>query len=210
MQPPGPRGCTGKCKSGKTCGGPAVTGADKCRMHLGVKARPVIDAARAETRAHKLVTIYGRKIETTALKALLDEVQWTAGHVAWLRGKVQEIEAAAAVPDEDQDEHAAPTANSLVWGITKRKSGGDDWGTTEEAAPNIWLRLYQAERNHLVKVCAEAIKAGLDERMVRLAENQGALLAQVIRAILDDLNLSPAQQALVSTVVPRHLRSVAG
>jgi hypothetical protein len=96
-----------------------------------------------------------------------------------------------------------------VWGVTKKKTGGEDFGTTEEAVPNIWLKLYQAERAHLVSVCAQAIKAGIEERRIRLAESQGELVAHAIRAILADLGLSAEQQALVPEVVPRHLRLIA-
>lgn len=190
------RTCNGHRKDGSPCEGPAVTGADKCRMHLGKKAGAVL----AEARARQLVETYGRKIETTAVDALLDEVQWTAGHVAWLRQRVQEIETGESVEGEQP----------LVWGVTKRKTGGDDRGVTEEAAPNIWLRLYQTERTHLVKVCAEAIRAGIEERRVRLAEQQGALVADVIRQILGDLNLSAEQEARVADVVPFRLRALAG
>jgi len=71
------------------------------------------------------------------------------------------------------------------------------------------VQLWRAERAHLVKVCKEAIGSGLEERRVKLAEQQGAMLAGVIKAILGDLDLSPEQQAKVATVVPMRLRSVA-
>ncbi|MFF7881050.1 hypothetical protein ACH40F_07765 [Streptomyces sp. NPDC020794] len=144
---------------------------------------------------------YGRKIETTATAALLDEVQWTAGHVAWLRERVQEIESAAVVAGTDSE-------HPLIWGVTREKEGGEDRGITSEAAPNIWLKLYQQERTHLVKVCSEAIRAGIEERRVRIAEEQGALVAQAIRAILGDLNLTVEQQRRIPEIVPRHLRAL--
>jgi hypothetical protein len=172
-------------------------------MHLGRQAAPVIAEAKSEEAARKAVETYGLRIDTTATEALLEEVQWTAGHVAWLRDRVREIETAAATGADGAE-------SALVWGTTRVKTGGEDHGTTEEAAPNIWLKLYQAERTHLVKVCAEAIRAGVEERRVKLAESQGALLVQVIRAILGDLDLSADQKAKVTEVVPRHLRAVAG
>lgn len=173
-----------------------------CGLHGGKSPQALRGAAEraAERRAAAMVETYGRKIKTTATEALLDEVQWTAGHVAWLRERVQEIEEYSSNSDGE---------NPLVWGVTRRKEGGEDRGVTEEAAPSIWLKLYQQERTHLVKVCAEAIKAGIEERRVRLAEQQGALVAQAIRAILDDLHLTPDQTARVSEVVPRHLRALA-
>ncbi len=209
----GRRRCWARSKKTQgQCGGVAMAGQNVCRYHGGNAAQSLKAGEQrvAEEKARALVETYGRKIETTATEALLDEVQWTAGHVAWLRERVQEIENAAtlAVSDED-DGPSVGTQDALVWGVTKRKSGGHDGGTTEEAAPNIWLKLYQQERTHLVRVCAEAIKAGIEERRVRLAESQGALVAQAIRAILADLNLTGAQQQLVSEVVPRHLRALA-
>jgi hypothetical protein len=139
---------------------------------------------------------YGQKIDTNPVDALLDEVRWTAGHVAWLRERVQEVE-----------------RDALIWGRTEvvDKGAGEFIGvdTTEAAKPSVWLVLYQQERKHLVDVCKTAIAAGLAERQVRMAEREGEQLVQVIRAILADLRLSPDQQALVAEVVPRHLRAVA-
>lgn len=204
--PDGRRRCQRRSKNrdGGQCGGYAMRGQEVCRFHGGASPQAKAKAQEriAEQKARTLVETYGRKINTTATEALLDEVQWTAGHVAWLRERVQEIESTAAAVGADSD-------HPLVWGKTKEKSGGEDWGKTEEAAPNIWLRLYQTERAHLVKVCSEAIRAGIEERRIRLAESQGELVAQAIRAILNDLNLNPEQQARVPEVVPRHLRALA-
>jgi hypothetical protein len=96
----------------------------------------------------------------------------------------------------------------LVWGRTKRKEGGEDWGETHEAGANAWLKLYQQERAHLVKVCSEAIRAGIEERRVKLAEAQGEQVAQAIRGILDDLRLTPEQISRVPDIVPKHLRAL--
>jgi hypothetical protein len=189
-------------KAGLRCTSYAMKGQTICGLHGGKAAHNRAAAARrlAEERARELVETYGRKIKTTATEALLDEVQWTAGHVAWLRERVQEIE---------QGELTNSGEQPLIWSRTRRKTGGDDWGETEEATASIWLKLYQQERSHLVRVCAEAIKAGIEERRVRLAEQQGQLVAQVIRAVLDDLNLSAEQLQRVPDIVPRHLRALA-
>ena len=187
---------------GGRCPCRSLKGQRVCGFHGGHTRQAKAAAVRRQTeeKARQLVETYGLKIETTAAEALLDEVQWTAGHVAWLRQRVQDIEADA--PSDGGD-------NPLVWGKTRRKTGGEDWGETEEAAPSIWLKLYQQERAHLVKVCGEAIRAGIEERRVRLAESQGALVARAINAILGDLNLSVEQQARIPDIVPRHLRALA-
>lgn len=186
------RRCTGKSKqSGQRCKRAASPGLDKCPMHSGLSKAERLKRA-AEEQARKAVVIYGLPRDISPTEALLEEVRYTAGHVAWLRERVHEIEQA-----------------DLVWGTTKVKTGGEDHGTTEEAAPSIWLELYYRERKHLVDVTKAAIAAGIEERRVKLAEQQGALLVKVIRGILGDLGLSAEQQAKVQDVVPRHLRAVA-
>lgn len=199
----GSRRCWGRSKrsAGKQCPNPAMNGQNVCRSHGGNAPQALRAAERrvTEEKARTLVATYGLKIETTPTEALLDEVQWTAGHVHWLRERVQEIEAGAEPGSE----------NALIWGITKKKSGGDDHGVTEEAVPNVFLKLYQQERTHLAKICSDAIRAGIEERRVQLAEREGALVAQVIRAILAELQLTPEQLALVPDIVPRHLRALA-
>lgn len=196
--------CTATKRNGDQCGSWAVNGMKVCRMHGGASPQAKKAAARRlqEQAAAQAVATLGIPVETTPTEALLEEVKWTAGHVQWLRERVQEVE---------QD--------ALVWGRKQEKTvtGEDADGEpipaierTDAAGPSIWYELYTRERTHLVRVCAEAIKAGVEERRVRLAESQGELVAQVIRAILADLGLTSEQETLVATVVPRHLRLLAG
>ncbi|WP_222829383.1 hypothetical protein [Xylanimonas cellulosilytica] len=181
-------------------------GGSTCKVHgSGTKAAREAAARRVEEeRARAAVVTLGLPADVSPTEALLEEVRWTAGHVQWLRTKVQELDEAPVDPLTDG------TTSALVWGMTKRKIGGDDGGDTFEAKPSIWYALYESERKHLVAVCAAAIKAGVEERKVRLAEQQGDLVAMVIRRILDDLHLTVEQQQLVPDVVPRHLRAIAG
>jgi hypothetical protein len=181
------------CKGGADCHNHhLVRGADKCRMHLGRKAKVVI----AEERARRAVETYGLPRDVSPTDALLEEVRYTAGHVAWLREQVRELQ-----PD------------ALVWGVTEETDkqatefAGTD--TTSAASPSIWLELYYRERKHLVDVCKAAISVGIEERYVRLAEAQGAVVAEVIRKILGRLELTEAQTRLVPLVVPEELRRAA-
>lgn len=203
MGPDQPEGQRRKCKGirstdGAPCGKWPMKGQLVCETHGGraPQARAAAGRRLAEQKALAALETYGRPIDTTPTEALLEEVRWTAGHVAWLRERVQELEQAA-----------------VTWGVTEqvKKTAGKFPGTdtTSAAAPNVWVDLYHRERRHLVDVCKAAIGAGIEERRVWLAEQQGNLLAEVIRRILGDLDLSAEQQALVSSVVPRHLRAVA-
>lgn len=190
--------CSAKRSNGEPCTKWPVGGQKVCNTHGGSSPQAKAAAERRITEAKLTAAVktYGLPVDVSPTEALLDEVKWTAGHVAWLRLKVQEF-----------------TEEALTWGIRSvvDKVGGEFPGTdtTEAAAPPILLDLYQRERAHLLSVCKAALQAGVEERRVRLAESQGAMLAGVIRAILGDLDLSAEQQARVSEIVPRHLRAVA-
>ncbi len=60
------------------------------------------------------------------------------------------------------------------------------------------------------RVSKAVVDAGVEERRVRMSEQAGALVAQVIKNVLDDLRLSPEQQQRVPVVVPQRLRELAG
>jgi len=214
--------CRGHKRDGGPCAQPRMTDQDVCRLHGGKAPRALAAAQKRgqDRAAREAVKTYGLPVDVSPTEALLEEVRWTAGHVQWLRARVQELE-----------------ESQLVWGTvkTERESGGEDRITfggpddddetmtglvdagslpvskvIDAAGPNIWLDLYDRERKHLVAVASAAIKAGVEERRVRLAESQGELVAQVIRAILADLGLTTEQETLVATVVPKHLRLLAG
>jgi hypothetical protein len=217
--------CTAHGKrTGRPCTNPPMHGQTVCKMHGGNARQNRAAGARrkAEAEAAKAVATLGLPVDISPTEALLEEVRWTAGHVAWLRGKVQELTTEVDTivePEEDDGErelmsrHPNHARHGLVWGtkqVTDKRSGQEPGiDTVEAAAPSIWYELYARERAHLVKVCEAAIKAGVEERRVRLAESQGQLVAMVIGRILDALQLSPAQLELVPVIVPRELRAIA-
>lgn len=229
--------CGAKKKNLDPCGMAPLRGATRCRNHGGASPQAKAAAARriAEQEAQELMA---KAITTLGLKgkdidpatALLEEISWTYAHVQWLRAKVQELtenhplvrgteERYEFTDDGDtrfteaRTESANPGAHALVWGQTeyRDKSGGDDAGQTvvEQAGINIWYQLYMKEREHLAKVSALALKAGIEERKIKLAESQGELVAAVLKRILNALNLTPAQWEQVPVIVPRELRALA-
>jgi hypothetical protein len=207
-------GCTGHTKNGPRAGQPCARPCkpgETCNSHGG--AAPQVARARArreqEAEAARQVATLGLAVDITPTDALLQEVQWTAGHVHWLRSKVQEL-------DEQE----------LVWGMTAESEKDSDKNGREtsskmSAKPSIWYDLYAKERAHLVVVCTAALKAGVEERRVRLAEQQGDLVAAVIGRILDAMLVALVAAGLgdtlravwsetVPVVVPRELRAIAG
>jgi hypothetical protein len=194
-----PPKCGGHNRRGAPCGNAAGyktdhPGSGNCTFHGG--ATPTGRKNAAMRAAEAAVITYGLPRDISPTDALLEEVRYSAGHVAWLREKVAELE------NED-----------LVWGMTEQaeKNASEFQGTdtTYAAKPNIWLELYFRERKHLLDLTKAAISAGIEERRVKLAEEQGALLNGVIRRILGRLSLSPEQAALLPVVVPDELRRAA-
>jgi hypothetical protein len=200
MSEPGPR-CGAERRHGKgPCGRGAGAGTDhpgagKCSWHGG--CAPSGRIAAMEEQARKAVETYGLPRDISPTDALLEEVRYSAGHVAWLRAKVAELE-----PD------------SLVWGKTEEvdKGASEFTGvdTTHAAAVNMWLELYHRERKHLLDVVKAAISVGIEERRVRLEEAKGQVVAELIRRILGRLNLDEAQRDLSARVIPEEFRRLIG
>lgn len=181
-------------ESGERCRNKPLVDLTVCRLHGGgaPHTRKAAERRGVERQLRVAAATYGLPVDTTPEQAILEEIHRSAGIVAWLEREIRAL-----------------SSDELTWGKVREKTGGDDWGTTDEARPHVLLTLYREERRHLVHVCATALRAGVEERRVRLAEQQGSLLVQVIRAILTDLRLTDEQQARVPQIVPRHLRAVA-
>jgi hypothetical protein len=168
-------------------------------MHGGKapQVQRAVERRRQEEAARRAVVTYGLPRDVDPYEALREEIVRTAGHVAWLGAVV------ATLPAED-----------LVFGVERSETGAGEsrlnryQREARSARPSVWLTLYQAERSHLVNVCKAAIACGLVEREVCLAEQQGQLLADVLRAVFDDpaLGLTAKQHAAASTVASQHLR----
>jgi hypothetical protein len=154
--------------------------------------------SQAKIAAAKLVRkarTYGEPVDVSPGEALLQEVQRTAGIVGWLG------EVIAGLEDGE-----------VVWGIERRtdRSGGD-WPGADvitSARPNVWVQLYQSERKHLVATCEAALRANVDERLVRLAEMQGGRIVAALNGIFTDLGLTAEQRDKLPEVVPRRLREL--
>jgi len=213
-----------------------VPGLEVCRFHGAntANARAAGQRRLAEAEATRQVATLGLPVDISPTEALLQEVQWTAGHVHWLRSKVQELDQQVThilEPEDDDGErelfsrHPNHARHGLIWGTSKvtDKRSSDTTGidTIETATPSVWYVLYAKERQHLVAVCAAALKAGVEQRRVALAESQGLLVSDAMRRILDAMltalitagmadSLRTVWAASVTAIVPRELRAIAG
>lgn len=188
--------CTATAKgTGERCKRRPIPGGTVCVKHGG--GAPVVRAAAQrrldERQALLAAESFGLPREVDPHTALLEELHRAAGAVQWL---------GAVVADLEQTE--------IAWGRMREKLGGEDAGTTNEARPNAFVVLWQAERDRLARVAKTCIDVGIEERRVRLAESAGQQLAAVIRSVLDRLELSDVQRSLAVRVVPDELRRLSG
>lgn len=198
--------------AGKPCTKYPIKGSTVCKNHGGhapqVRAKAAQNAARAaaEEQQRKLAATLGDldpADRRDPAEIVAEQIAWRYRHVQWLRARVQAIE-----PD------------ALVWGVTKETEGDvvvgngpkayldKSEGKVSEAKPNVWLGLYLEAAAALEKLCIEAIRVGLEERRVRLAEQEAELWVRMIDGVLTDLGHDPNDPA-TAEVVERHLRAAA-
>lgn len=162
--------------AGMYCTKPPMTAQTRCGSH-GAKAKQNLAAAERRQQSaamEQAVLTFGLPLDISPEEALLREVQNTAGHCAWLLARVQEL-----------------SPEALVWGrtseVSKEATEFPGVDTTREAIPNVWLTLYERYQKHLLAVIDVALKHKIEERRVRLAEAEGAKVAEVLRGALLDL-----------------------
>lgn len=177
---PHPR-CSAHNQAGKPCGQFPRTGATVCKRHGGHAPQVVAAAERRRkvAAAEQAADTYGLPRDVPADVALVEEMHRAAGHVSWLGALIAGLD---------------------VDGLTQ-------WGESGRQA-SVWLDLYHRERKQLHLVAKDIVGLKLAEREVQVAEQQGAMLAAVIGRVLDSLDLTAEQRALVGEVVPRELRAV--
>jgi hypothetical protein len=187
--------CTAHRKTdGAPCGRRPKDGADVCKGCGGGAPQVKAAAARREQEraARSLADTLGVPEEVDPKEAILREISFSAGHVAWFRRQVEALD-----------------ADTLVWGQTSHRYGEGPEGpidvTEESAAVNMWLKLYDQERDRFHALCLAAIKVGIDERRVRLEEAKAELLVEGLQWMIGEarkrLDLSEAAVAALTDIV---------
>lgn len=132
----------------------------------------------------------GTRLEVSPEQAMLDMVSEAAGNVAVLRAVVADLEVTG--PDIITiDEGGEPLASGSV--IGKR-------------GVHIFVSMYNQERDRLVRYADIAARAGISERLVRIAEGQGRKVADALDKTLRELDLTPAQRLDARPILAKHLK----
>lgn len=173
-------------QTGHPCGkragwGTKHLGDGLCRFHGGA-------GKSGERHAEKIVAVkavaeFGLPRDVEPAAALIEELHRSAGWVAWLEQRVRDEGPDAVVTTAFTDDKVL-TVTSPFYDLLER------------------------ERKQLTAVASACIKAGVEERRVRVIEEQAAFAARAIRAALGNLGLDvdapEVREAVTSalTVVP--------
>lgn len=192
----------GTCRRPAGAGTPHV-GVGRCKVHGG--CTPTHVAAGQAALARQTANAYGIPRHIDPADGLIEEYWRTAGIVAGLEAKVRSI------PEDE-----------LIWGVTEttvfpESEDGNRGGrvTKSKAVPNIWLKLFNEERDRFAKLGVEIVRLGLEARrdqyiraqvdtfaaivfhpQLALTEAQRTTAAQLLR------DLDARQQLIEGTVVP--------
>jgi hypothetical protein len=132
--------------------------------------------------AEDLAHAYGLPREIDPQEALLEELHRTAGHVGYLHTLVDALK-------EDN-----------LHGEVGTRGHSEGKTFLAKSEPHVLVRMYQTERKMLERIAKSCIEAGIEERRVRIAEDQGKLFAQVVQGILKDLNVDATDPDVQKTV----------
>jgi hypothetical protein len=125
--------------------------------------------------------LMGAPIDMNPVEAIIWSIRITAGEVKWLSEKIAEL--------DEKDWH-------------------------EDTIIGRQMHLYVRERRDrvglLYKMGNDAIKLGLAERAIKMAEMYGVALSRFIMGVLEDLQLTPEQAQRAPQVVRKHLIALEG
>lgn len=188
--------CGAKTRSGGRCKKRPLIGGVRCRNHGGASPQALKKAERRLAMAEFRKTYGEPEGNEDPAEIILREIRWSSAHVLFLREKVQ-----------------AESPEALVWNKTEEvEHQGGEWPGTDvksAAAPSMWIKLYDAERDRLFSQLSLAAKIGLEERQIRIAERQAEMMFKALNAALDQLGLTDAQIARVPHIMPQIIRGMA-
>jgi hypothetical protein len=199
--------CGAKTRAGRPCQleagkGTSHVGIGRCRLHGG--ASPQAELGGQVELARREAAVMGRPLHIDPHDAILECIRIAAGEVAYLSDKVAELE-----------EHDALGGTTQVkTRPLKGEYGQESLGVTVEevtvdsGALHAWIVARRQAMDRLVTYSKVALRAGIEERTVRIAEQQGQLLASAIRNILSALGVADHPDA--PKVVRRELTLIAG
>lgn len=199
--------CTKRRSNRETCHQAAVRGTDACRNHSGHTL--LVTKAKGEARItawSALGAPAGGKTLDSGM-AVLGMLQMT-----WLRaaayGELLRNQVAKDGVDEAGVDGGDAGSTSGLIGYRYGAAGkdGNIYAVSEEARALVALEA--AERDRVVKYAKTAHDMGISDRLTSLAERWGDVVVTRLMLVLEALQLTPEQEALVPALIQAHLGQI--
>ena len=177
--------CAAKTSSGHPCRQRPIRGGTVCYTHGGSapQVRRKADERLVKLAAARQVSEWGGRLDVTPPEALLELVQGKAAEVAYWNRLVADL--------EERDRAGLLLAKTEVG---EGPQGPVDT-ETRQAGPHVYLVMLHKAQDQLAAYSAAAIRAGVDEAMVRVAAVQAAAVVELVRRAIDaartDLKTDP-------------------
>ena len=196
-----------RSKERGTCHQAAVRGTDACRNHGGHSLEVLKAKGEARITAWSaLGAPEGAKTLDSGM-AVLGMLQMT-----WLRAAAygellrQQADKEGLSGAEVDGGEPGDTTGLIGYRYGAAGKDGTIYAVSEEVRALVALEA--AERDRVVKYAKTAHDMGISERLTGLAERWGDVVVTRIMLVLDALNLTPEQEAMVPALIQAHLGQI--
>lgn len=196
--------CSAHRRNGQPCRRYRVVGMTVCDWHggKGEHVDAVVPKRLALAAIKSELTGLGGQIDVEPTEAMLVMVKEAAWNVAYLRSLVAELR--GHVEDEERpvvidEEGVARVDPAWVGAGIAGRTSPDDW----KADPHVLVKMYNDERDRLVKYAKLCRDAGVEERFVQIAEQQGVWLTQMLDRVFTQLLLTDEQRDQLPAIMGR-------
>ena len=171
--------CSARKSNGEPCRQRPIRGGTVCATHGGsapqvrAAAQARLAAREASAEAARQVESWGGRLDVNPAEALLELVQGKAAEVAYWNWRVAGLsdgERAGLLVAETQD------------GVGPQ---GPVDTTTRKVAPHVFVVMLHKAQDQLASFSAAALRAGVDEALVRLATVQASAVVDLVRAAVE-------------------------
>jgi hypothetical protein len=199
--------CIGHRTGGEPCLAWAIIGGVVCNGRHGGSAPQVRAAANRriqEAEAQRDCLRLGVPVEDgDPGQGLLEAVRQSWGAVIFWQTLVEQLDPGMTRSEEDPD----TGEKVLVEGVAARTfhvSGRP----TGEAKPHVYIVQWERERDRWRECCVAALKAGVEERRLRMEELEVRQLFTALAQSLGDADLTPEQAQAVQRSFAKRLRDI--
>ncbi len=178
-----------------------------CMSHGGKATAAKRKAAEriATAAVANVAGIYGVSRRVSPAQGLIEEYWRTAGIIQGLEPIVaaltreeltfgaDTVTETATAPSwgNDADDRQTISIGNIELDIPTRALTPSERRTVTKAGPNVWVRIFNEERDRFARLGVDIVRLGLEAQRDAYVREQASMLADVLRA----LNLTKAQRA---------------